>query len=202
MCDCEHLPNLNHGHEFLELPEFLLRCLSMTVWGKSSFVPQAAPPTRPRCFTVRSHSLCSFIIIKTVFIIIPRLIIGCIPIVLALWTKANLHRLIFFQMYFIGHNCKVTLLHQRWMSISVPMAEGLMMLRLRRLAADRLLISHSVLSLPSRLLVPLLRTLRPLVSLFRSVQFPLRCGFLRDAEQRNKWGNSTTTCTMMLDCCC
>lgn len=56
------------------------------------------------------------------------------------------------------------------------MAEG--MLRLRRLAADRLLISHSVLSLPSRLLVPLLLTLRPLVRLFKSVQFPLRCGFL------------------------
>lgn len=55
------------------------------------------------------------------------------------------------------------------------MTEG--MLRLRRLAA-RLLISHSVLSLPSRLLVMPLLTLRPLVRLFKSVQFPLRCGFL------------------------
>lgn len=61
--------------------------------------------------------------------------------------------------------------------MSVPMADG--MLRLRRLAADRLLISHSVLSLPSRLLVALLLTLRPLVRLFKSVQFPLRCGFLK-----------------------
>lgn len=60
--------------------------------------------------------------------------------------------------------------------MSVPMAEG--MLRLRRFAADRLLISHSVLSLPSRLLVALLLTLRPLVRLFKSVQFPVRCGFL------------------------
>lgn len=52
------------------------------------------------------------------------------------------------------------------------------MLRLRRLAVDRLLISHSVLSLPSRLLVALLLTRRPLVRLFKSVQFLLRCGFL------------------------
>lgn len=57
------------------------------------------------------------------------------------------------------------------------MADG--MLRLRRLAADRLLISHSVLSLPSRLFVALLLVLRPLVRLFKSIQFLLRCGFLR-----------------------
>lgn len=56
------------------------------------------------------------------------------------------------------------------------MTEG--MLRLRRLADDRLLISHSVLSLPPRLFEAALLTLRPLVRLFKSVQFPLRCGFL------------------------
>jgi len=61
--------------------------------------------------------------------------------------------------------------------MSAPMAA--VTLRLRRLAAARLLISHSVFSLPSRLLVALLLTLRPFVRLFKSAQFPLRCGFLR-----------------------
>lgn len=64
--------------------------------------------------------------------------------------------------------------------INVPMTEGV--LRLRRLAADLLLISHSVLSLPSRLFVALLLTTRPLVRLFKSAQFPLRCGFLNKQD--------------------
>lgn len=62
--------------------------------------------------------------------------------------------------------------------VAAPMAEG--MLRLRRLAADRLLISRSVLSRPLRLLVAAAAALAPrlLVLLFRSAQLPLSCRFL------------------------
>lgn len=70
-------------------------------------------------------------------------------------------------------------------SWSAPMAEG--MLRLRRLAANRLLISRSVLSLPLRLFVVALLTLRLLVRRFKSAQFPLGCGFLE---------RSNTECVM------
>lgn len=58
------------------------------------------------------------------------------------------------------------------------MAEG--MLRLRRLADDRLLISRSVLSRPLRLLVVAAAALAPrlLALLFRSAQLLLSCRFL------------------------
>lgn len=76
------------------------------------------------------------------------------------------------------------------------MAEG--MLRLRRLAAaERLLISHSVLSLPSTWLLVLLPP-RPLVRLFISVQFPECCGFLTRGKKDGEEGQVSISLSGMI----
>lgn len=77
-------PHLHHGHQLLELPEFLLRCLLMSLLDKTAVVPQAASSAGLGNFTVSGARPHSFLIIKTVFILvfILRLIERGVPIVL------------------------------------------------------------------------------------------------------------------------
>lgn len=79
-------PHLHHGHQLLELPEFLLRCLLMSLLDETAVVPQAASSAGLGNFTVGSAGPHSFVIIRTVFILIVilRPIEGGVPIVLTI----------------------------------------------------------------------------------------------------------------------
>lgn len=86
-------PHLHHGHQLLELPEFLLRRLLMSLLDETAVVPQAASSAGLGNFTVGGAGPRSSIIVKTVFVLVVHLchVERGVPIVLTFYRKGEVH---------------------------------------------------------------------------------------------------------------